>query len=124
MQRIERWARRARGNPGRVVEIVFAEFEAWADEPGWHGSGFTRAVMELADLPGRPSHAAARRHKAAVERWLAEQFAWTGVRGSGQVARHVILLIEGCHSLVLIRGDTRYARAAASAARLLVEQQR
>jgi AcrR family transcriptional regulator len=124
MQRIERWAKGARGDPGRVVEVVFAEFEAWAKQPGWLGSGFTRAAMELADLPGHPARAAARRHKAAVESWLADQFAQNGIGSSSEVARQVILLIEGCHSLLLIHGDTSYARSASVAARLLVEQHR
>jgi hypothetical protein len=76
--------------------------------------------MELADLPGHPARAAARRHKAAVEGWFAEQLAGAGVPRARDLAREIMLLIEGCLSLVLIHGDTRYADAAAAAARQLV----
>lgn len=122
LARIQRWAKRASGDPVRMVEILFAEFAAWAKKPGWQGSGFTRATMELADLPGHPARGAARRHKAAVEGWLTMQFAQNGIRRSRDLARQVMLLIEGCHSLILIHGDTSYADAASAAARLLIER--
>jgi len=105
-----------------MVEIVFEEFAAWARKPGWQGSGFTRATMELADLPGHPARAAAHRHKAAIEAWLAEQFAQSRVRRSRELARQLMLLIEGCHSLVLIHGDTSYLDTASAAARVLLQR--
>ena len=122
LARIQRWAAGAAGNPARMVELLFAEYAAWARKPGWRGSGFTRAVMELADMPGHPARAAAHRHKAAIEAWLAEQFRRTGIRPSRKLAREVMLLIEGCHSLVLIHGDMDYVKAASAAAQLLVER--
>lgn len=124
LSRIQRWASRASGDPATMVEIVFAEFARWARKPGWKGSGFTRMVMELADLPGHPARAAASRHKAGVEGWFAETFAQSGVGNPRGLARSVMLLIEGCFSLVLIHGDTSYMEAAAAAARQLVERDR
>ncbi|HEV8552065.1 MAG TPA: helix-turn-helix domain-containing protein [Casimicrobiaceae bacterium] len=120
LTRIQRWARHASGNPATVVEKLFAEFSAWAKQPGWRGSGFTRAAMEFAHLPGHPARVAARRHKAAVESWLADELG--GNRAARQLARQIMLLIEGCHSLILIHGDAGYADAAAEAARVLVER--
>ena len=120
LTRIRQWATRAAGDPGTLVEVLFTEFAAWAKQPGFQGSGFTRTAMELADLPGHPARAAARRHKAAIERWLAAQFVQYGVGASRDLARQVMLLIEGCHSLVLIHGDTSYTDTAAAAARLLI----
>ncbi len=122
LERIQRWARRARGDPRVMVEILFVELAAWAGRRGWRGSGFTRAAMELADLPGHPARSAARRHKEAVEDWLARQFEHGRIHNPRQVARQIMLLIEGCHALILIHGDTGYARAAAGVARFLVDQ--
>lgn len=122
--RIQQWASRASGDPNALVGVLFAEFAAWAKQPGFQGSGFTRAAMELADLPGHPARAAARRHKAAIEGWLAEQFVQYGVGAARELARQVMLLIEGCHSLVLIHGDTRYTDTAAATARLLIARHR
>jgi AcrR family transcriptional regulator len=124
LARIQGWAGRAAGEPAQLVEVLFAEFAAWARKPGWQGSGFTRAALELADLPGHPARAAARRHKAAVEAWLAQQFAAQGIRRSRSLARQVMLLIEGCMSLILIHGDPSYAGTASAAARCLVERER
>jgi AcrR family transcriptional regulator len=124
LTRIQRWARHASGNPATVVEKLFAEFAAWAKQPGWRGSGFTRAAMEFAHLPGHPARVAARRHKAAVESWLADELGGNRSGAARQLARQIMLLIEGCHSLILIHGDAGYADAAAEAARLLVDRHR
>lgn len=124
LARIERWAKRVSGDPANMVEKLFAEFAAWSGQAGWRGSGFTRAAMEFAASPGHPARRAARRHKASVEAWLAEQFAQHGIGAAPRLARQIMLLIEGCHSLILIHGDRRYAEAASAAARLLVESAR
>jgi uncharacterized protein YjiS (DUF1127 family) len=106
----------------RMVKTLFAEFAAWSKQPGWRGSGFTRAAMEFARSPGHPARVAARRHKLAVERWFAEQFARNGVEAPQRLARQVVLLLEGCNCLILVHGDPGYADAASQAAQLLVEQ--
>lgn len=122
LARIRRWGPSATTDPAAMVRVLFAEFAAWAKKPEFRGSGFTRAAMELADMPGHPARAAARRHKAGVEAWLAEQFDKHGLRSPRELARQVMLLLEGCNSLVLIHGDMTYANAASAAARLLVER--
>jgi len=77
--------------------------------------------MELADLPGHPARRAAHQHKAAVEGWLAERLAALGARRPEELAREVMLLTEGCLSLILIHGDPGYAEAGARAAVRLAE---
>ncbi len=121
-ERIQRWAQPASGDPARMVEILFTEIAKWANERGWQGSGFTRAAVELAHLPGHPARAAARRHKAGVENWLAERFAEHGLGAAQDLARQVMLLIEGCLSLILIHGDATYTDAASRAGQHLVER--
>ena len=122
LMHIGQWFDRARGDPFSMTEILFSDFATWAREPRWQGSGFTRVAMELAGSPGHPGRAAARRHKAAVERLFAEKLALDGVSDAAKLARQLVLLIEGCNSLVLIHGDTAYAEAARDAARCLVRQ--
>ena len=119
LAQIHSWAQHVKGDSSEAVEKLFSEFAAWARKPRWRGSGFTRAAMEFAHLPGHPARMAARRHKARIERWLADRLGM-GDR-SPQLARQIVLLLEGCHSLILIHGDPSYADAAAEAARLLVE---
>jgi AcrR family transcriptional regulator len=121
--RIRRWAGQPSEGPVEAIGNLFRELARWAKRPGWKGSGFTRMAMELADLPGHPARAAVSRHKAAVESWLADQFALSGTHKARQIAQQMMLLIEGCHSLILIHGDTSYAKAAYAAARLLIKSQ-
>lgn len=120
LNRIQSWAETASDDPERLIEEVFGKLEIWAGEAKWLGSGFTRITMELADLPGHPARAAARRHKAAIEDWLAGRLADMNVEAPEEKARQIKLLLEGCLSLILIHGDTSYARSAAAAAKAIV----
>ena len=64
--------------------------------------------------------AIARKHKLAVQKWLAEQLGGTGV-SSDDRAREVMLLTEGAMALMLIHGDRSWAVAAARAAKILIQ---
>ena len=104
-----------------MIESYFDQLRDWMTKPKWSGGGFTRAVVELADLRGHPARAIARRHKSAVEKWLADELAATGVISASDRAREVMLLTEGAMALMLIHGDLSYANAAAEAAKMLLK---
>src|SRR3954463_3288581 len=108
------------GSPEQIIDTLFRELAVWADRPRWAGSGFTRLVIELADLPGHPARLIARRHKAQLERSLAELLDRSGVRQATELARAVWLLSEGAISLILVHGDRGYSAAASTAAQALV----
>lgn len=114
------FADRLSGSPKAIIDAFFRELAVWADTPRWAGSGFTRLVIELADLRGHPARTIARRHKALLEAHLAEMLAKAGVRAARQRAREIWLLSEGAISLMLVHGDRSYAAAAAQAAKRLV----
>jgi AcrR family transcriptional regulator len=114
------FADRLGDSPGAIIDALFRGLEVWADTPRWAGSGFTRLVIELADLRGHPARTIARRHKALLEGHLAELLAKAGVRAARQRAREVWLLSEGAISLMLVHGDRSYAAAAAQAAKRLM----
>jgi len=105
---------------GDLIDSYFAQLQGWAKKPRYSGGGFTRAVVELADLRGHPARAIARKHKSAVEKWLAEELAATGIRPAGERAREVMLLVEGAMALMLIHGDPGWATTAAQAAKRLL----
>lgn len=108
------------GSAETIVEAMFQDLAVWADRPRWAGSGFTRLVIELADLPGHPARLIARRHKAQLEKCFAELLARSGVGRPNELARAVWLLSEGAISLILIHGDHGYSAAASEAAITLV----
>jgi AcrR family transcriptional regulator len=106
-----------------LIDSFFDQLGGWASTtPRWSGSGFTRLVVELADLPGHPARAIARRAKAATESWLAGRLATARVRNPQQRACEIMLLTEGAMALTLIHGGRGYIDAAARAARQLVRQ--
>ena len=75
------------GEPGAFIDAFFADLSEWAAKPKWSGGGFTRVVVELADLRGHPARAIARNHKTAVEQWLADGLATGGVSSQRERAR-------------------------------------
>lgn len=111
---------RLSGSPEAIIDGLFQQLAVWSDKPRWAGSGFTRLVIELADLPGHPARLIARRHKALLEAHLAEMFAQAGLARPRERAREIWLLSEGAISLILVHGDRSYAAAAAQAAKRLV----
>ena len=111
---------RLSGSPEAIVKGIFRELAVWADKPRWAGSGFTRLVIELADLPGHPARLIARRHKAKLERCFCELLEKSGVRRAAELSRAIWLLSEGAISLILIHGDQGYSVAASEAAATLL----
>jgi AcrR family transcriptional regulator len=116
LARIKGWAKASAKTPEEFLAALFIQLEAWASKQRWMGSGFTRLTMELADLPGHPARRAAHQHKLAVEAWLAAELKRLGARRSRELARQIVLLIEGSMSLILIHGDPSYAKVAGRAA--------
>lgn len=84
------------GSPEAIVEGMFQELAVWADRPRWAGSGFTRLVIELADLPGHPARVIARRHKAQLESCLAELL---------ELRRGTIKRTRSCGLAIIGRGN-------------------
>jgi AcrR family transcriptional regulator len=120
MQRLEQFQRPA--NAAELIDTFFADLAEWAAKPRWAGGGFTRVAVELADLRGHPARAIARKHKAAVEAWLADGLTAAEVAFARDRAREIMLLMEGAMALMLIHGNRDFANAAARAAKTLVRQ--
>jgi AcrR family transcriptional regulator len=102
--------------PEELVATVFRDLAEWSARPRWTGTGFSRLAIELADQPGHPARAIARRHKAALELRYADAFRAAGVADAGALARKVWVLLEGAIVLRLIHGDPAYIDVAAELA--------
>jgi AcrR family transcriptional regulator len=106
-----------------MIDAFFSQLAGWASTtPRWSGSGLTRLVVELAELPGHPARAIAKKAKAMTETWLAERLAKARVLRPAIHAREIMLLMEGAMALMLIHGDRSYADAAAQAAKQLIKR--
>jgi AcrR family transcriptional regulator len=124
-ERLRRIGDRMPAERSGMIDSFFGQIAEWASAtPRWSGSGFTRLVVELADLPGHPARAIARKAKATTESWLAERLARARVPLPKARARDIMLLMEGSMALMLVHGDRSYIDAASRAAKRLVRKDR
>jgi AcrR family transcriptional regulator len=121
LAQIQKWGRNDAPTARDFVAGLFKQLELWASKPKWLGSGFTRLAMELADLPGHPARHAAHHHKVAVEDWLITRLRELNVGKSSEVARQLVVLMEGSVALTLIHGDVNYIASAAQTAIHIVD---
>jgi AcrR family transcriptional regulator len=113
--------RRPVANDSEFIDSYFTQLGQWGAKPKYSGAGFTRVAVELADLRGHPARAIVRKHKLAVQKWITEELASTGVSSATDRAREVMLLTEGAMVLMLIHGDQSWAAVAAGAAKILIQ---
>jgi AcrR family transcriptional regulator len=115
-----RWFDRAEGDVGDRVCAIFDHLAKAAARADWKGCGFLRTSAELANLPGHPALRIGRAHKKAFESWLAQKIAEAGISGAGDLARQVMLLLDGCFSVAMLHRDATYMGTAGAAAKALI----
>ncbi|MGX1785428.1 TetR/AcrR family transcriptional regulator [Bosea sp. NPDC055332] len=113
------WFDKAEGGLPQKVEAIFQNLARSARHPRWKGCGFLRTAAELANLPGHPAIRIGARHKAGFERWLAGACAEHGATAPEELARQIVLLMDGAFSVMLVHRDPAYVEAAGRAAAAL-----
>ncbi|WP_208248917.1 helix-turn-helix domain-containing protein [Rhizobium sp. T1470] len=116
----QRWFGEAEGDVAIKIKAIFDRLARSTRHPKWRGCGFLRTAAELANMPGHPAMRAAALHKRRVEDWLAGIFEQEGVKDARQLARQVILLLDGAFSVVLLHRDSTYLETAGGAAAALI----
>lgn len=119
MERYRRWAGRTGPMTARLRRMFDHLAEA-AAAPKWRGCGFLRIACELADMPGHPACVAARNFKADLEHLLRSGLEREGRPNAAELAKALIVLIDGTLVQLLIHRDPAYAHAAGNAAVRLV----
>lgn len=114
------WFDEAEGALSGKVQAMFDRLADAARHPKWKGCGFLRTAAELANMPGHPAMKVGALHKKKFEAWLAETFVEEGVQDPHALARHVVLLMDGAFSTVLVHHDPAYIEAAGQAAASMV----
>src|SRR5579872_318204 len=110
---------RLSGTPEQIVQSMFDDIAVWSTRPDFAGTGFTRFVIELADLPGHPARVIARRHKAMIEAELARALKRVQIPLPEKRARELLIISEGAVVMMLVHRDRRYVVAATEAAKRL-----
>ena len=111
----ETWFEEAEGDVADKVATIFTWLARNARHPRWKGCGFLRTAAELANMPGHPAVKIGAAHKKKFEAWLGEKFTASGLSDPQELARHIVLLMDGVFSTVLIHRDAGYADSAARA---------
>jgi AcrR family transcriptional regulator len=120
LKQLAGWFASAGGGPEAGVRAVFDNLARVARHPRWQGCAFLRTVAELAAMPGHPAVKAGARHKKGFEAWLAEELSKAGVADADELAREVVILVDGAFAITLVHRDPRYFEAAGRAAARLV----
>jgi AcrR family transcriptional regulator len=116
----KQWFDEAEGSLADKVEAIFTNLGNSARHPKWKGCGFLRTAAELANMPGHPAMKVGAAHKKKFEAWLAETFASEDIAAPEDLACHIVLLMDGAFSTVLIHKDPTYIDAAGRAAHGMV----
>jgi hypothetical protein len=82
---------RLSGTPEQIAATLFDDLAVWSARPDFAGTGFTRFVIELADMPGHPARVIAVRHKAMIEGELAKVLVRARVPAAARRARELML---------------------------------
>ena len=88
--------------------------------PKWKGCGFLRTSAELANMPGHPAIRIGAAHKKKFEGWLRAVFEAEGIAQALELARQILLLLDGSFAVVLLHRDPTYMETAGQVARSLV----
>jgi AcrR family transcriptional regulator len=117
----KRWFDEAAGRLPDKVAAIFSHLARAARHPKWKGCGFLRTSAELANMPGHPAIKIGAAHKKKFESWLRETFADARITDAAQLARQIVLLLDGSFAVVLLHRDATYIDTAGEAAATLVK---
>lgn len=117
----KRWFEEAEGSLPHKVQAIFTHLAQLARHPKWRGCGFLRTSAELANMPGHPAIKIGAAHKKKFEAWLRETFEVAKIKTSAELARQVVLLLDGAFAVVLLHRDASYIETAGEAAATLIK---
>jgi AcrR family transcriptional regulator len=116
----ERWFTETDGNVAAKVRGIFRKLATSARHRKWKGCGFLRTSAELANMPGHPAIRIGAAHKKKFEAWVCQMFDNERIASAPQLARQVLLLLDGSFAVVLLHRDPSYMETAGEAAFSLV----
>lgn len=112
----------AASTPRARLLAVFDQAEKWFSHKNFFGCLFVKAAGEFPDKR-TDARALCRRAKTFFTDYLETQAREAGAKHPASLAAHLALLFEGAIVTALISGDSGSARAAKSAARILINYQ-
>lgn len=117
----KRWFDETKGNTATKVQGIFRNLARSARHPKWKGCGFLRTSAELANMPGHPAMKIGAAHKKKFEAWLRDVFEAEKAGSAAQLARQIVLLLDGSFAVVLLHRDASYMDTAGEAVFSLID---
>ncbi len=108
------------GNPSERILAIFPTLRKWFESDDFHGCAFINAAGEIGD-PDSDIRAVASLHKRGLLAYLGELTQACGLPNSEEVARQLLILIDGATAVALVTGDTSAADSAGRVAALLLQ---
>ncbi len=117
MREMERRGR----TPQEQLLALYDTLEDWFGTPGFQGCMFVNAAAEFAEQ-NNPIHVVAAEHKRLFGAYIQELAARTGAANPGELAKQLLLLMEGAIVTTHVSGKGDAARRAKRIAQGLMEQ--
>lgn len=109
---------------GTISDKVSALFELIASSApieSWKGCPFLRSTSEFSDNREHPVFSISQDHKKRMEVWLSNSLTEAGIQAPQDVARQLIVLLDGAVMTVFLHRDPDYAHQTGKVALLLLE---
>jgi AcrR family transcriptional regulator len=116
----KRWFDETEGELPAKVRGIFRNLARSARHPKWRGCGFLRTSAELANMPGHPAIRIGAAHKKKFESWLRVIFEDAKIVDASELARQIVLLLDGSFAVVMLHRDPTYMDTAGEAAFALI----
>lgn len=125
LRRDERWMQwligesSAAATPVERLLSVFPALQRWFESPDFHGCAFINAAGEIGDAR-HPVRAVSRLHKQRLYDYLRQLTGACSLSDPDDIARQLLVLIDGAIAVALVMGDPTAAASAGRAAQVLL----
>jgi len=107
-------------NPSQQLLAIFDALREWFEGPDFRGCAFINASVELAN-PDHPGYRVALEHQQSIYRYIKSLAQSAEVSSPEQLARQLLLLIQGAIVVAMMEGSWSTASQAKKVATILIQ---
>lgn len=107
-------------NPSKQLLAIFDALREWFEGPDFRGCAFINASVELAN-PDHPGHRVALEHQQSIYRYILSLAQAADIVSPEQLARQLLLLVQGAIVVAMMEGSWSTASQAKKAATILIQ---
>ncbi|NMG22156.1 TetR/AcrR family transcriptional regulator [Brasilonema bromeliae] len=107
-------------DPAKQLLAIFDALREWFEGPDFRGCAFINASVELAN-PDHPGHRVALEHQQSIYHYIKSLAQSAEVSSPEQLARQLLLLVQGAIVVAMMEGSCSTASQAKKAATMLIQ---